>query len=200
MDSSLRIQSDWFQARKKQEDNAPGRADGRETMPRVSAKWKLPVTGTFKLNVDASVYPGTNAFAVGMVLRNDTGNFMEARTYKYSGEVSVVEAETIGVREALSWIKELRMQDEEITVESDSHITVNAIQKICTNYLEVGEIVEECKQILSSLNRVSVVFIRKNANRVAHEVARIPCLVNSYNVFTSPPTCLLEALAYDVLI
>ena len=94
-------------------------------------------------------------------MRNDTGNFMAARTYKYCGEVSVVEAEIIGVREALSWIKELSMQDEEITVESDSQITVNAIKKGGTNYLEVGEIMEECKQILGSLTRVSIVFIRK---------------------------------------
>lgn len=65
------------------------------------------------------------------------------------------------------------------------------------NLLEVGEVIEECKQGLQGLPLVSLSFIRKIANRVAHNIARIPCLANSQITFTSPPTCLLEALSYD---
>lgn len=66
------------------------------------------------------------------------------------------------------------------------------------NYLDIGEIIENCKQMLSSLHRSSVVFVRKNANRVAG-VAKISCLVNSHNLFMSSLTCLLETLSYNCL-
>ena len=90
---------------------------------------------------------------------------MAAKNYRFLGEVDVFEAEAVGVREALSWIKELQKQDEEIILESDSQLTVKAIQSQSMNYLEVGDVIESCRQLLVSLPKVSVVFIRKNANR-----------------------------------
>lgn len=161
MDSSFQVQSDWVQARKKQETNDPGRTDDRGSRKSLSARWQRPAAGVVKINVDASVYLDTNVFSVGMVMRNDEGNFMAAKTYKFCGDVSVVKAECIGVREALSWIKDLQMQDDEIVVESDSQLTVNAIQKRSINYLEVGEIVQSCKHILNSFSKVTVVFQEK---------------------------------------
>ena len=120
-----------------------------------------------------------------MVLRNNEGQFLAAKTKKSAGEISVVEAEAVGIMEALSWIKDMGKQNEEVIIEADSKLSVDAIAGQKVNFLEVGEIIETCKQMLSNLCRASIVFVRKNANWVAHEVARIPCLVNSHNLFTS---------------
>ncbi|XP_074336387.1 uncharacterized protein LOC141673535 [Apium graveolens] len=144
-------------------------------------------------------YDCAKVFSTGMVLRNHEGQFLAAKTKKLAGEISVVEAEAEGIMEALSWIMDMGKQNDEVIIESDTKLNVDAIACQKMNFLEVGEIIETCKQMLSNLCRVLIIFVRKNANRVAHEVAKIPCLVNSHNVFTFSPTCLLEALSYDCL-
>lgn len=53
----------------------------------VVHKWKKPITSTFKINVDASVYPGAHRYSVGMVLRNHEGFFVAGRTCCFAGEM-----------------------------------------------------------------------------------------------------------------
>ncbi|XP_074351614.1 uncharacterized protein LOC141690738 [Apium graveolens] len=191
MDSSFRMLSKWTQARKKHESSTQENV----AVTPASRTTKLPAAGVFKVNVDASFYPGTNTFAVGMVLRDSAGTFMGAKNCRFWGEVPVSEVEAVCVRETLSWLKDMHRHNDEVVVESDSQLAIKAIQGHSLNYLEISDIVESCRQLLASLPKVLVSFIRKNANRVAHEVAKIPCLANSYNIFTSPPTCLSEALS-----
>lgn len=47
---------------------------------------------------------------------------------------------------------------------------------------------------------VSVEFVKKRANRVAHELAKISCERNSFIVIPSPPYYLLETIMLDALI
>lgn len=136
MDSSFQLQKEWTHARKQQESTGNTRS-----MQKLVSKWQAPEAGVFKVNVDASVFPGTNEFSIGMILRNSAGDFMAAKNQKFGGEVSVVEAETIGVREALSWIKELQRQEDKVILESDSQLAINAIHSKNLNYLEIGDII-----------------------------------------------------------
>lgn len=84
-------------------------------------------------------------------------------------------------------------------LESDSLLAVTAITGEREYILEVGDVIEDCKQKLSCLPQVKISFFRKNAKKVAHELTKIPCLVHFPIDFTSPPTCLLEALSFDCL-
>ncbi|KAL8118342.1 hypothetical protein AgCh_016030 [Apium graveolens] len=67
-------------------------------------RWKAPVEGRVKLNVDASIYPGTSSFSLGMVLRNHVGIFIQAKTMVKAGVVTVLEAEVWGIDEAIEWV------------------------------------------------------------------------------------------------
>ncbi|XP_074324342.1 uncharacterized protein LOC141661257 [Apium graveolens] len=165
MDSSFQIHANWIQARRKQDTDQREYVKERSTSHISCTKWQPPAAGTFKINVDASVFPGANNFSIGMVMRNYACDFMAARNCKISGEVSVFEAESVGVCEALSWIKEMQRQEDEIIIESDSQLSVNAIRATRINYLEVGEVIESCKQLLNSFHKVSVVFVRKMRTR-----------------------------------
>lgn len=64
-------------------------------------KWVTPIEGTLKLNVDASVIQGSTSFRVGMLLRD---HFIHDKCMHFAGEVSALEAESIGICEALSWM------------------------------------------------------------------------------------------------
>lgn len=96
-------------------------------------KWKPPEEGSFKVNMDAAVVEGSESFAIGMVLKDHTGKFIEGKTMRLYSPESVFVAEAIGLSEALSRIasKELRR----VTFETDSILTVKgSVQGVLINW------------------------------------------------------------------
>lgn len=96
---------------------------------------------------------------MGLVLRDSQGQFIMGKTKKSAGSVQVVETETIAIFEALAWLEELQVSS--AIVESDSLLSVNAINKSYQNYLELGSWVHQCKNIISRRGGFQVVYVRK---------------------------------------
>lgn len=84
-------------------------------------------------------------------------------------------------------------------IESDSLLCVNAVNNAKQNYLELGVLTDQCREICRQREGISVVFTKKQANQVAHSVARLPCMPNGFSILSSPPSCLLETLMSDCL-
>ena len=61
--------------------------------------------GMLKLNMDVALLSAKGLVGVGCVLRDSTGNFIAAKAATVNPQVQPNEAEAMGVREALSWIK-----------------------------------------------------------------------------------------------
>lgn len=116
---------------------------GGENEERSEHKWKPPEVNHLKINVDASVVGGQDFFSVGMVLRDHQGQYIAGKTMRFAGVVSVVEAELTGILEAMLWSQEL--EGDHITVESDSLISVNAINQGQANLLESGDLMQHCQ-------------------------------------------------------
>lgn len=87
-----------------------------------STKWVAPAVHRVKINVDAAVSPGIQAFSTGMVMRNSNSQFIRAQISKHAGEIPVLEAEVRGVLEALKWIEEMQLSN--VDIETDSLLTV----------------------------------------------------------------------------
>lgn len=141
------------------------------------------------MNVDASELEGPTSYMVGMVLRNHKGHFVEGRTLKFDGVVSVFEAEVRGIREALSWTTTLSSKP--VTVENDSLIAINAIFSRVVNQLEVGHILEEFRMSLDA---------QETNLKAAHLMARVPCSLHCHNVLMSPPNVVLETIEFDSIL
>lgn len=60
-----------------------------------------------------------------------------------------------------------------------------------------GGRIDQCKMLLEELANTSVHFVKNQANRIAHEFVRLPCLVNYHNEFSSLPSCVVEAILSD---
>lgn len=71
-----------------------------------------------------------------MVIRDHEGKFVVGKTMKIEDQVSVLEAESVGVLEALLWSKEF--PDRHVDIESDSMLTVCAVKKPTAHYTELG--------------------------------------------------------------
>lgn len=173
-------------------------ADMRDSERQEIHRWQPPQVGKFKVNVDASVFAGQNSFAVGMVLRNWQGHYISGKTMRFADNVKVMEAEMVGILETLTWLEVLPAP--EVIIESDSLMAVNAINKDHTNLLEQGNMVQHCRTLMRERGGVSLEFVRKRANKVAHKMARIPCELDSFIVNSSPPLFLLETILSDTLI
>lgn len=110
-----------------------------------------------------------------MVLRNHAGSFIQAKTMVKAGVVTVLEVEVWGIAEAIEWVKSLGLSN--VDIESDSLLAVNALLKGVKYFTEVGNILNECQTSLRSHPGLSVSFVKKQANKVAHLFARVPCMV-----------------------
>lgn len=62
-------------------------------------------------------------------------------------------------------------------VETDCLVVVQAIRCPLNMISYIGGIVQDCKTTLSSLTDVLLVFIKRSANNVAHEIARASNIV-----------------------
>ncbi|XP_074342433.1 uncharacterized protein LOC141679985 [Apium graveolens] len=133
-----------------------------------------------------------------MVLRDSQGHFIAGKIGKFEGAVQVVEAETTAILEGLLWIKDLTARP--VIIESDSLLSVNALNNNILNWFEVGNMVGQCKEIMRARSGVSIVFGRKQVNKVAHVLAKLPCDLNSFVISLSPPSCLLETIMSDIMI
>ena len=162
------------------------------TTDRPDHKWKKPGEGQLKINVDASVVEGQGFFEVGMVIRDHHGQFIPGKTLKLAGGVSVTEAESTGILEALIWAQDVT--EGTVLVESDSLLSVNAIKQNQSNLLELGDLVQQCGELLKSNDRIFLSHVKKQRFKVAYTLARFPCALNSFIVFSSPPSVLLETL------
>ncbi|XP_060972489.1 uncharacterized protein LOC115717814 [Cannabis sativa] len=67
--------------------------------------WTKPDTNTIKINVDAATFASKNRYGYGMVARNNLGILIDGKAGCNLGTFAPEVAEIIGIKEALSWIK-----------------------------------------------------------------------------------------------
>ena len=193
MDWSSKGISEWREARlRKMAQNQTSSS----APSRMSVKWVCPDPGVLKLNVDAAYCQGASSFSIGMVLRNHEGSFVAGKTLCQTMVPSVLEAEARAIMEGLHWLCSL--SHDMVVLEWDSLINVRAFKNKSHNLLEVGHVLDACRIIIDSKPGCSIAFVKRQANRVAHLVAKLPCSLDCQNVITSPSGVLLEALFSDV--
>ncbi|XP_060972219.1 uncharacterized protein LOC133038174 [Cannabis sativa] len=165
----------------------------------VVERWTAPHGNSVKLNVDAAMFNIGEPYGIGLVVRNGSGLLIEGRTRLFYGQVEPVLAEAIGIREALSWIKDSRWQD--VYVETDCLNVVQAIHCSTEMISLFGLVIKDCKTLLANLNNVSVSFIKRSANVVAHSFARAAILYPDCSFsLESVPTELLPSLVAEVVL
>ncbi|XP_057808983.1 uncharacterized protein LOC131023459 [Salvia miltiorrhiza] len=82
-----------------------------ETTSPVSSEscmgWHGIQAGWVRCGVDAAFFEHDNTMGIGMVVRNNVGEFLAGKAMKFPRRRDVVEGELMGVKEGLSWLKSL---------------------------------------------------------------------------------------------
>ena len=100
----------------------------------------------------------------GLVARDCQGDLIEAKAIFHPSIMSLIMAEAMAFKEALSWM-DLRKWHE-ATVESDCLGVVQAIRSQVVMRSYFGSVIEECRRLLQRLNNVSLFFVKRSANMV----------------------------------
>lgn len=117
----------------------------------VGRRWCKPPAGWVEINTDASCQLTSSMVGVGCVIRDETSNFLRARSNVVHGRFQPREAEAFGLKEALSWTKNWRRH--KCIFECDAKIVVDAVNGEGGNtYLHM--MIEDCIDILKHFDEV----------------------------------------------
>jgi len=84
-----------------------------------------------------------------------------------------------------------------VSIELDCKLVVDGILDKSTNQSEFGKIMSDCMMLLSNYPNFKISFVKRQANFVAHSLARASKLYASCHVFdyiSSLPSCIFTTL------
>jgi ribonuclease HI len=156
---AIQFWQDWFAV---QQHHTP------VEQPQQMISWLKPPMGWLKCNVDAGFHHNLNKTSAGWCVRDNLGRFMKAGTTWKRAKFSVGEGEALALLEAMKVMENGRAT--QVIFETDSKCVVDAIYNFGTS--EFSAIICNVKRIFSSNPNFMVKFIKRQANMVAHMLAR----------------------------
>ena len=145
-----------------------------------------------KCNIDEAIFQNSNFVGVVMVLRDDTDSFVAARSNYFNGLGSVREVEITCLVKAIHWV--LSMQ---VHFELDAKGVVNAIASTNQDLSAFGSLVHHCRILLCESSGFKICYVRRQANVVAHTIARASHFYASPIVFTYSLDCIHSFLSNE---
>ena len=133
-----------------------------------SRKWEAPPSGVFKINVDGATSKQGRNSGVGVVIRNSEGKIIEAWSKYLAGLFLVMEVEMLAIKPGILLAKEMKISN--IIIESDALAAIQSLEKGEIGGC-LGHLVHGIFLILKDFNSWSLNHVKRNYNRVAHELA-----------------------------
>ncbi|GAU50545.1 hypothetical protein TSUD_409890 [Trifolium subterraneum] len=156
--------------------------------------WQKPLHGHYKCNVDAGFHDAEGKTSAGWCVRDYMGRFIMAGTVWMPEKCSIIEGEAMAMLEAM---KELERQGfTNVIFETDSKNVADAIQSMHNGVSDFSVIVTKIRCILSLNSDFVVKSIKRQANMVAHTLARAAISWSSRCLFELAPPC-IESLLYN---
>jgi hypothetical protein len=175
--------SEWSDVQRVQQDQ-------RQTVQHQQLhSWEKPQQGWFKCNIDAGFYRDLNSTTTDWCLRDHMGRFIMAGTTRLDGNYSVMEGEAKALLEAMKEIKQRRISN--VIFETDANSVVDAIQLFHGGDSEFSLLVAHINNLLCSGQNFVVKFIKRQANMIAHPLARTAIFGASRCIFENLPICII---------
>ena len=155
-----------------------------------------PIGSTLSITINAALSVLEDRVEWGWIVRDSEGQLIFAACKSQSGTFSPHEAEALGVREVLSWLRGKQLDD--VIIESDSQVTINHLrQSSCISPL--GSIIDDCKNLASHFANVCFKFVKRSANKAAHAMAQAALSMSDCMEWhLCPPDFFMDVLRYDI--
>jgi len=152
-------------------------------------KWKKPSPIKMKCNIDASFPNHDNRVGIGMCIRDEEGIFVLAKTEWFEPKCDVHIGEALGLLSALHWVLDFHLGH--VDFDLDSKKVVDSFKSNNYDHTEFGSILKDCKSLVSRFyENSSVEFVWRQANEVAHQLAKAATLSTSFQILIEPPFCI----------
>ena len=133
--------------------------------------WAKPKEDWLKCNVDAAIFEAEKMIGMGRVIRDHNGVFVATKMLsKEHSSACVRLVEALSLREALSWIKDLKMQ--KIHVEVDALLIVQARSSPNFDNTVFALTIDDCRLLLNEIVQCKISHIRRSTNQVSHSITR----------------------------
>lgn len=132
-----------------------------------------------------------------MCLRDHGGNFILAKTMSFNPQLCVKEGEAMGLLSCLRWLHELELDF--VVIETDAKLVVDCLNSDAEDTTEFGSLITACRTILLNKPGFKVGFIKRQANEVAHTLARAAPLNACTRVFSYLPNCISSLIINEML-
>jgi ribonuclease HI len=111
-------------------------------------------------------------------------------------QLNTLEGEAIAIKEAMSELMQRGLSC--VIFESDSKIVVDAISSRHVGISEFSVLISDIKSLLEANPNFEVKFVKRQANMVAHSLARAAYSMTSRSVFESIPRCIINYLMNEM--
>lgn len=135
-----------------------------------STCWCPPALTHFKLNFDAAIFSNQAASGVGVIIRNDRGEVMASLSAKGPPATSSEEAEIMACRRAMEFAIECGFS--KLIVDVDNKTVMSSLRSKKCSPSRLGHIFQDMVCLLNGLRWSEVHYTKRNANLVAHSLAR----------------------------
>jgi ribonuclease HI len=151
-------------------------------------QWQQPLMGFLKCNVDANFFNSNGATSWGWCLHDSRGYFKLAGTNVVNSPLSVLEGEALAIIEAMEEVIHRGLPF--VIFESDSKLVVDAISSRQEGISESSILISHIQALLRLHNYFEVKYVRRQANKIAHYLARAAVSMSRRCVFDSVPRCI----------
>ena len=111
-----------------------------------------------------------NLAGAGVIVQNENGRVIASMAESFQLPFSVTIVEVIAAKKALQFAKDLGLSS--IVLEGDSKITIDGLMGEDSSLAEYGHLIDEAKEIAKKLIEVEFNHVQRQANNVAHNIAR----------------------------
>ncbi|XP_042958077.1 uncharacterized protein LOC122293606 [Carya illinoinensis] len=135
------------------------------------ARWKKPDALVCKFNWDAAIDATNKRVGIGVIVRDSEGEILACMCLRMNNLLKPACAEAYALRRAMFFCLELGCSS--AVFEGDSLVVVNATNSGCEVSLDYSVIIEDTRKMLSNDGKWSVKFTHREANNVAHTLAKL---------------------------
>jgi ribonuclease HI len=156
-----------------------------------------PPENSLMLNVDASYNKDRSTGSTGAVIRDSNGHFIAADAKYFEHVLDAPMAEALAHREGLGLASQVGCN--RLMVQTDCMEVVETMKQQGMSATASGPIYEECVQVWQDFASISIDRVHREANTVAHDIAREAMVSkSSCSWVDEPSSIILEALVNDV--
>ncbi|CAB4286150.1 unnamed protein product [Prunus armeniaca] len=160
--------------------------------------WRPPAVEIYKINVDGALKIGDSVRGVGVVVKNENGEFMATCGRRLQGIYGARQMEFMAAIEGLHFAIDMGFTD--AILEIDTQVCIQSILSTDeSNGVDVL-MIEEVKSLLNNFRAVGCQWTPQCGNKVAHALAQFVIHCNEVVTWIQDaPIWLLPVLEADVL-